>query len=338
VVTLEREAAPGRWIRQADSFGDIQTTLQYPADVIASTATYRSGSFAWKWTAHFEAFDSDIDTARFGNQTPTGRYRYVVNGKSRHGHATVPYRVQSNTFDVQPWQGITVPDIRVEPDRTVSFAVGPTYTRRYSTQEYRGENDPTKVKDVAVGPIAYPDTYTTASEYPAAPETGNHLYPRIERNVITDSKTGAEYRYCFPCTFRPWAETGRVASARVQIGRGTRQQVVVAKLGGDGRFHTTARLAAGQTAQVARGGIRDTFGETNGAASAMVTALAARPALVGSYASPPARGAAGSSILRLASATGLPAVVLAAGGAVAAALLIALAAAVLARFRSVRKP
>src|SRR5436853_7216493 len=114
--------------------GHVQGTVDFPDSPIAGDAkdvllTYATGAYKWKWTATFEAFDSDIDTGR-GTQTPAGTYRFVVNGSHRHGlpASAQPYSVTSSTFQVKPWDGITVPDIRVEPDGTVSFGVGPVNT------------------------------------------------------------------------------------------------------------------------------------------------------------------------------------------------------------------
>lgn len=273
VVTVEREASPGQWVTQGDSFGDIQTTVKYPDNIKAETATYRKGSFTWDWTAHFEAFDSDVSTARFGKQTPSGRYRFVVDGQHRTGTKpkTYPYHVESAPFEVKPWTGITVPEISLDSNGHVVFAVGPTVTRQYNTDEYtRRPQDPSHMVNELVGPIAYPDTYQT-SAYPTAPETGNSLFPRVQRNVVIDRNNGNHERYCFSCTFRPWAATGAVASASVLVHRGATTETVPATLGSDGQLHTDAVLGPGDSAEVLPGSIHDTFGETNGTGSAVVT-------------------------------------------------------------------
>ncbi|MEA2682758.1 MAG: hypothetical protein QOK05_1086 [Chloroflexota bacterium] len=273
-VRVEREVSPGKWVTQGDSFGDVQTFVKYPADVKAETATYRTGSFQWNWTAHFEAFNSDIDTASSGRQTPAGTYRFVVDGSHRAGTPaqTLPYHVVSGTFQVKPWNGITVPDIRTEADGTVSFSVGPVATRQYNTDEYQHRpQDPSHVVTYQVGPIAYPDTYLT-SPYPDHPETGDHLFPRVQRNVIVDSNgklTGQ--RWCFSCSFRPWADHSDVATARVAIVKGGQCQTVPATRGSDGRFHITRALNRGEVAVVPTGFIKDTYGELNGTSSTAVS-------------------------------------------------------------------
>jgi hypothetical protein len=288
MVTVEREASPGHWVTQGDSFGDIQTTVEYPADILAQTATYRTGSFEWHWTAHFEVFDSDIDTARFGNQTPAGNYRFVVNGSHRTGipASTVPYQVVSKTFQVKPWEGITVPTIQLDTDQHVLFSVGPTVTRHYNKDEYkRMPQDPAHNVNETVGPIAYPDFYQT-SPYPTSVQTGNHVFPRQQRNVIVDQHgVLSNQRWCFSCSFRPWADTGTVGSAVVHVvhrdGTTTDSPAYLAmvqprttapRASTAGPWRSTAALAPCDSAQVVRAGVHDTFGEFNGLASAVVQA------------------------------------------------------------------
>jgi hypothetical protein len=272
-VTVERETSPGHWVPQGDSHGDVQTFVKYPADILAETATYRSGSFTWNWTADFEAFNSDIDTAMFGRQTPAGTYRFVVKGAHRTGTPaqTVPYQVVSSTFQVKPWNGITVPDIRVDADGRVSFSVGPTVVRKYNTDEYQHRpQDSSKSVSYQVGPIAYPDTYLTAP-YPDHPETGDHLFPRVQRNVIVDEhRVVTGQRWCFSCSFRPWADHSEVAAASIVVNHGGRCQSEPAVQGADGRFRTTGVLTSGDIAAVPVGALRDTFGEVNGTPSRAV--------------------------------------------------------------------
>jgi hypothetical protein len=263
-VTVQR-LENGAWVTAGDMQGDVQITVDFPDSPLGGTAksdvaTYATGSYVWKWTATFEAFDSDIDTGR-GTQTPAGTYRFVVNGAHRHGlpASAQPYSVTSSTFQVKPWDGITVPDIRVEPDGTVSFGVGPVNTKDFFVSYPAGSS--TSKAHFTVGPIDYPDTWS-ASKLPKAPPTGDHLFPRLERTDI-----GGQL-YCFSCSFRPWADAGQASVALVTIGGG---QQVPASLGTDGRWHTSYALAAGQTAQVEAGGVHDGFGEYNGSPSAVVS-------------------------------------------------------------------
>ena len=266
-VRVEREAAPGVWETAGDMTGEVVVFLDYADDPVTGLASYRTGIHEWRWTAYFEAFDSDIDTAR-GNQTPSGTYRFVVDGLARGGVplAAQPYRVESAPFTIGPWDGITADGIRLEPDHRVSFAVGPVNTKAFDDDYPVGEQD----LMVTVGPIDYPDSWPEA-KLPTAPETGTTTFPRVERTLIA-----GEQRYCFSCTFRPWIDTGVVATAVVEITRASGAiEVVPATLGAGGRWFTTATLRPGDSARVAPAGITDTFGEINGQPSAIVSRPAA---------------------------------------------------------------
>jgi hypothetical protein len=253
----------GSWVEQGNMSGEIPVTVDYP-DLPAGTVPWLTGSFQWHWTALFEAFDSDIDTGR-GNQTPAGTYKFVVDGMHRSLTGAVPYHVESATFQIRPWDGITVPDIAVGPGGSVSFSVGPSGPKTFFTHYVASTGDPTTT--INVGPIDYPDTWRSRP-LPTAPPTGNKLFPRLERTVI-----GGEQRYCFPCTFRPWADTGTVAHATLTVVRAGGSVATIAATfdAGSGRWVAAAGLGPGDTAYVAAGGITDAFGEYNGAASATVT-------------------------------------------------------------------
>jgi len=264
VVTVQR-LENGAWVTAGDQSGDVVVTAQLPDP--SGLVTYATGSYEWKWTAHFEAFDSDIDTGR-GTQTRAGAYRFHVDGLHRHGlpPSAQPYATDSSPFQVKPWEGITVPDIRVEPDGTVSFTVGPQRTKPFFTSYPANPMTPTT--SLSVGPIDYPDAWPRPKlDAEAAVHTGDKVFPREERTVI-----GGQ-RYCFSCTFRPWADTGQVASASVEL-LGAGGRTVPATLGPNGRWHTKATLQPGQSARIGSGGIRDTFGERNGTASATVSRTA----------------------------------------------------------------
>ena len=268
-VRVERLVG-GQWVTAGDMYGDIAVTIDFPN---GPTDLHKAklGQWDWKWTAHFEAFSSDIDTAR-GNQTPAGTYRYVVDGLRREGipAAVASYRLVSDTFDVRPWDGIRVTDPRVDSGGRVSFAVGAAETKQFSSR-YPAEGPTTAV---TVGPIDYPDSWPTA-KLPTTPETSGFteeletrvtdMFPRLERTLVA-----GEYRYCFSCTYRPWADTGTVASVAIEVtGMDGRKRVVAGQNAGGGRWRTGQRLTRGETARVAPGGVRDNFGETNGASSAV---------------------------------------------------------------------
>ena len=102
-----------------------------------------------------------------------------------------------------------------------------------------------------VPPIAYPRTYTST----AAPK------------FIKDDKRAD---VCKTCSFRPWASTAPVASAVVTVIRasGTVQEVPASLVAG--RWIASTALQPGDSASVGAGGVRDTWGEINGAPSATV--------------------------------------------------------------------
>ncbi|MCU1448154.1 MAG: hypothetical protein JWP02_324, partial [Acidimicrobiales bacterium] len=102
-----------------------------------------------------------------------------------------------------------------------------------------------------VPPIAYPRT-------PAATAAPTFIKDDGRKDV------------CKTCSFRPWASTADVASATVTVVRasGAAEQVAAFLVGG--RWTASAGLQPGDRAYVAAGGVRDTWGEVNGAPSASV--------------------------------------------------------------------
>jgi hypothetical protein len=103
--------------------------------------------------------------------------------------------------------------------------------------------------------------------------TPDPVYPRSYASRIAfvrddgGGKAGASSLVCRTCTFRPWATHGRVVSARVTVldrsGRAVR--TVTARLVG-GTWVADTRLKRHETAVILPGGLRDTYGETNGRA------------------------------------------------------------------------
>jgi len=124
----------GKWETYADQSGEVQTVLQLPTGVQSEVA-YRGNAQQWQWTANFEAFDAYPRTFdRRGPGTPVGTYRFVVDGVHRTGGLNHRYHLVSEGFDVQPWRGIAVQDVRAEKDGSVSFAVPAiAYPRTYKS-------------------------------------------------------------------------------------------------------------------------------------------------------------------------------------------------------------
>ena len=243
-VAVQRRGASG-WEDFADQSGEIPITVKYPAT--AEAVNYLLGQ-RWEWTAHFEAFASEIDTGR-GTATPAGTYRFVVKGQSRQGGAVVPYELASEEFDVRPWDGITVEDLRLEPNRAVSFKVGP---RRV-------------IDGVEIGPIDYPDSYEVSRRARFIQEQRVMMRDRSDPNRVT--------WFCFTCSFRPWLDTGNASQATVTIAKAGGKAKTVPAFERDGRWVTDYSLRRGEQAYVAAGGVVDALGNFNGSATPRVPLL-----------------------------------------------------------------
>ncbi len=128
VVRVERQV-DRRWTPFADATGEVQTQVAFPQGVqgVADTTTGRQ---EWLWTAGFEAYDAF--PARLGS-TPSGTYRFVVDGVSRTTGVDAPYALTSAPFRVTPWTGVQVTDGRVDGG-DVSFRVPDSrYPRSYAS-------------------------------------------------------------------------------------------------------------------------------------------------------------------------------------------------------------
>jgi hypothetical protein len=125
VVAVER-LVDGTWRPFADQSGEVQTMVEFPDGLDGLLGTYQ-GREEWIWTASFEAFDAF--PAGIGS-TPAGEYRFVVDGHIRVDGQTVPYRLESSSFRVDPWDGVEVSDLRVEPG-AVSFTAESEYPQTY---------------------------------------------------------------------------------------------------------------------------------------------------------------------------------------------------------------
>ncbi len=113
-----------------------------------------------------------------------------------------------------------------------------------------------------VGPVDYPDSYVSPARFVRERRTA---YRDPEE---PDNPAKLEW-FCFTCTFRPWLDTGEVTRARVTIrdaATGTLIGRVAATLSGD-RWITARRLRPGEVARVEAGGVRDAYGNFNGAPS-----------------------------------------------------------------------
>jgi len=237
VVRVQRKVGE-EWEPFADQSGEIQTKLQFPEGANGFFDTY-SGNQQWIWTANFEAFDAF--PAEIGS-TPSGEYRFVVDGHIRTDGSDAPYHLESQPFVVRAWDGIEVEDFRLGDDGSVSFVVPP---------------------------IKYPRTY--ASEFP---------YVAVAmKSESTDGEIPPDERgqFCTTCSFRPWATGAEIATAAVTVVRADQStEQVMAARGEDGRWHAPADLFEGDVAFVDRGGVVDTYGEINGNKSGEVAGIRAR--------------------------------------------------------------
>jgi len=128
-VRVEQQV-DGEWQTFADMTGEVQTQVAFPKGVQGVADTY-TGRQEWRWTAGFEAYDGF--PARLGS-TPTGTYRFVVEGVSRTTGKDAPYALSSAPFQVTPWTGVQVTNGVVDGNGDVSFAVPDSrYPRSYAS-------------------------------------------------------------------------------------------------------------------------------------------------------------------------------------------------------------
>ena len=242
------------WRDYAGQSGEIPVTLEFPQG--ENVPSYLQGGQQWHWTAHFEAFASNFETIEGVRATPEGSYRFVVDGQRREGRRTVPYHVESRTFEVRAWDGITVDGIDVDASGRVVFTVGP---RRTLTVSSGGPSI-----QAEIGPIDYPDSYASPSRFIDA---GRQAF---RDPAAPTSATKLEW-YCFRCSFRPWADTGRPEVAYVTIVRtdGSHERARAVE-DSPGSFSSERALSIGERAFVAAGDVRDPFGNVNGAESPSV--------------------------------------------------------------------
>jgi hypothetical protein len=276
VVRVERQtvlagrAAPGgeaeevaRWVPYADQSGELPVTLEFPQG--PDVPSYLTGGQQWRWTAHFEAFVSQFDTGQPGPPaTLAGSYRFVVDGTRRTGGAPVPYHLTSEEFEVAPWSGITIDDFRLEPDRTMSFRVGPrsSYTVGGPSSDVDVVGDGPQL-EAGIGPIDYPDSYDSPTRFVDDRRTAF-------RDPAAPGDPARLEWFCFDCSFRPWLDSGDAKTAFVTIRSASTGELVkrVRATPSGGRWATSRALAAGEVAVVEPGDVTDRHGDYNGAASA----------------------------------------------------------------------
>jgi hypothetical protein len=250
------------WTDYADQSGELPVTLRLPPP--EELAAYRANDQRWHWTAHFEAFVSPFDTGERPRATPAGVYRFVVSGQRREGGAVKPYRLTSREFGVRQWTGVTVEDLRREPDDTVSFRVGPRHT--FQVPE-GNKNEDAPIVGGEIGPVDYPDSYKSKAPF-----------IREERWAFRDRGDPSHLEwFCFTCSFRPWIDSGDATRATVTFvdtrggvrREGARQR--------DDRWYTQRRLGDGEAAYVESGDACDRWSNYNARASATIGDAGATP-------------------------------------------------------------
>ena len=277
-VKLQRKVGDG-WTDYARQDGELPVTIDYPEG--PDTPSYETGSFEWHWTAHFEAFAGRFETVEGNRATPAGTYRFVVDGRRRKGRAVQPYRVESAPFEVQPWDGITVEDLKVDGDGRVSFKVGPRTARPFP-------GVPGLVSQI--GPIDYPDTYDYGSAGPL-PRFIEKKWRGKRDPEAPDDGSKIEW-LCDECSFRPWLDSGDAETANLRVASTEGSEIVPARREGD-RWVSERPLTAGEAAYVGAGCVQDPYGNFNGAASGVVGAGGV--AASGSCAAPAGPGAPAGS-------------------------------------------
>jgi hypothetical protein len=216
-VVVER-LEEGAWVAAAtQEGGEVVVTLDYGSPSPQAALNWLSGGYTYTWTATFEAFD----------RTEPGAYRFVVDGHHRRGRQANPYGVVSRPFEVRPWTGIQVGDIQVT-DGSVSLVVGG-----------HGAENPPGPHTIPADHIRYPFTYASPVPF-----------------IATAMSDMAGYRYCWRCSFRPWAPHGKVTQVLVTAGGNTAQAAIVG-----GRWVADLDVPEGTAVQVR---VVDEFGSTNG--------------------------------------------------------------------------
>jgi hypothetical protein len=222
----------GRWEPFADQVGgEVVVTLDYDRWGPEAATAWLTGGKTYVWNATFEATEA----------TPPGRYRFVVDGQHRSGRAAQPYTVTSGEFGVEVWQGLTATDLRVDGD-TVTFGVA-GQERHVPAEQLPGP------VEIGADEVRYPATYDADLPY-----LREELFER------------GPHRYCFRCTFRAWAQHGRVVAAAVEVERADGATTLHDATFDGVRFVADGlALSDGDVVRVPAGAIRDVYGNTNGA-------------------------------------------------------------------------
>ncbi|MGH7858877.1 MAG: hypothetical protein ACREQY_16245, partial [Candidatus Binatia bacterium] len=216
--------------------GEVVLTLDYDSPFSTAPLDWLLGNKVYRWTATWEVFE----------KTPPGPYRFAVKGRHRSGRAPVDYALQSEPFDVVEWRGIEAYDLRRDGTDAASFLASGV-ERTIALDALETDDD----AELDADEIHYPDTYASDLDF-------------ISGGI---SASGA-HLYCYRCTFRPWANTGRITSATLTVHRdGGGTTTHPATLVGGRWTASGLSLAPGDFVTVEPGGVVDEHGNFNGAGS-----------------------------------------------------------------------
>ena len=253
-VRVERFVG-GKWTEYADQTGEVQVSLKFPP--AEDVAAYRVRGSRFEWTAHFESFVSRYDLMDRPLATPTGSYRFVVEGDCQQGGSPRPYELVSLEFLVKPWAGVTVNELG---GSVPGFKVGPRTDVPFGSLTAR------------LGPIDYPDTYKSPIKF--IKKNRHFVRDRAEPN----NPEKAQW-YCIAsdpdddptaCSFRPWADVGDLARVVFTfVSPSGKVERLAGRKEGD-RWVAPRALRGGEAVYVESGDACDAFGNYNGAPSAVL--------------------------------------------------------------------
>jgi hypothetical protein len=265
------------WTKQIPNDHGPARGLRQPTDITRFDGTYFVWSGGDNWT------DDPVATVQRlanGQWTPyadaTGEVPVKLNQppaawrtliRSRSGQQTWTWTAQFEAYDSYPRADLAGGQV---PDGTYRFHVDGHIKRAGAVVPYAVNSDPFTVS-----------TWTglNGSDLQVAPDgsvsfvTAPVIYPRTYSSPFAFIRDdggglpGAGSVICKTCTFRPWATTGTIVSATVSVLDADGDVVRTAPASFDGsRWVAQAGLQPGEHAEVLPGGLRDSYGETNGTA------------------------------------------------------------------------
>lgn len=188
------------------------------------------------------------------------------------GDVVEPYAFTSETFEVRPWDGLTVDEVLID-DGAVRVDVGPSTTELFEGRQH------------AYGPIDYPNGWDWDAALPSVADqrlkTEKGTFGEFGERVYYRHRAGTDddQSYCIFCRFHPWQESGAPAVGTVTVERRSGRidrWPAVADRGGlvavpPGRGDA---LRPGDRVRVEPGDLLDTWDNTNRTGSTEVVVAA----------------------------------------------------------------